>query len=259
VPDVPVSSFELYLPEGPHSALTTIGNLCNDRNLSLPTQFVAQNGAELNEKIRIRVTGCARRSRGARAKRARAHRATGRRAKRRRGVLHAHSSSSAASAPPTAITGAASAVSETGATLSGTVDRHDAATSYAFELGTSTDYGTTIAGTLPATAPETQSVSLAIDNLAPTTTYHYRLIATNAAGTGLGADESFTTPGPEPTFAAPATPAFLPLPAVAFPTEPSAEALPAPAPHAKTKKAKAKRHRGHRARGHRRGGRHARR
>jgi hypothetical protein len=57
VPDVPIHSFELYLPEGPHSALAAVGNLCKDK-LAMPTSFVAQNGAEIHESTKIAVTNC---------------------------------------------------------------------------------------------------------------------------------------------------------------------------------------------------------
>ena len=58
VPDVPVSTFEIYLPEGRYSALAANGNLCTSK-LSMPTAFVAQNGAEIHETTKIGVTGCA--------------------------------------------------------------------------------------------------------------------------------------------------------------------------------------------------------
>ncbi len=58
VPDAPVGSFELTLPEGKFSALTALGNLCTQK-LAMPTEFVAQNGAEIHEKTPVSVTGCA--------------------------------------------------------------------------------------------------------------------------------------------------------------------------------------------------------
>ncbi len=57
VPDVPISSFELTLPEGPYSALAANGNLCKD-SLLMPTEFVGQNGATVREKTKIAVSGC---------------------------------------------------------------------------------------------------------------------------------------------------------------------------------------------------------
>jgi hypothetical protein len=57
VPDVPITSFELKLPEGPYSALAANGNLCR-QELIMPTAFVAQNGATLNQKTPIGVEGC---------------------------------------------------------------------------------------------------------------------------------------------------------------------------------------------------------
>jgi hypothetical protein len=57
VPDVPVSSFELYLPQGPNSALAANTNLCTSK-LLMPTSFIAQDGAELKQSTKIQVTGC---------------------------------------------------------------------------------------------------------------------------------------------------------------------------------------------------------
>jgi hypothetical protein len=57
VPDVPIGSFELTLPEGPYSALAANGNLCKTK-LEMPTAFVAQNGATLHKITPISVTGC---------------------------------------------------------------------------------------------------------------------------------------------------------------------------------------------------------
>jgi len=57
IPDVPVGTFELTLPNGVNSALAANGNLCRSK-LAMPTNFVGQNGAVLNEKTRIEVEGC---------------------------------------------------------------------------------------------------------------------------------------------------------------------------------------------------------
>jgi hypothetical protein len=60
VPDQPIGSFELTLPQGKYSALAANGNLCKAK-LTMPTEFVAQNGAKIDESTKIAVTGCAKR------------------------------------------------------------------------------------------------------------------------------------------------------------------------------------------------------
>jgi hypothetical protein len=57
VPDVPVSTFELTLPEGKFSALGTDSNLCASK-LAMPTAFIGQNGAEIHTSTPISVTSC---------------------------------------------------------------------------------------------------------------------------------------------------------------------------------------------------------
>jgi hypothetical protein len=59
VPDVPVGTFELTLPQGNYSALAANGNLCTTKKLSMPTSFVAQNGVEQHTSTPITPTGCA--------------------------------------------------------------------------------------------------------------------------------------------------------------------------------------------------------
>jgi hypothetical protein len=60
VPDVPVGTFELTLPQGKFSALAANGNLCTLKKLAMPTSFVAQNGVEQHTSTPIVPTGCAR-------------------------------------------------------------------------------------------------------------------------------------------------------------------------------------------------------
>ena len=57
IPDVPITSFELQLPEGPYSALAANGNLCTTK-LKMPTAFTGQNGATIKQSTPISVTGC---------------------------------------------------------------------------------------------------------------------------------------------------------------------------------------------------------
>ena len=59
VPDAPVSSFELTLPQGKYSALTANANLCTVKGgLKMPTEFVGQNGAVIHQSTAISVSGC---------------------------------------------------------------------------------------------------------------------------------------------------------------------------------------------------------
>ncbi|MGC2374837.1 MAG: hypothetical protein WA484_13270 [Solirubrobacteraceae bacterium] len=59
VPDVPVNTFELYLPQGRNSALAANGNLCKlQGKLKMPTRFVAQNGTVVKQTTNITVKGC---------------------------------------------------------------------------------------------------------------------------------------------------------------------------------------------------------
>jgi hypothetical protein len=60
VPDVPIQSFEINLPQGPYSALAANGNLCKVKGgLKMPTAFTGHNGAVLHQDTPISVTGCA--------------------------------------------------------------------------------------------------------------------------------------------------------------------------------------------------------
>jgi hypothetical protein len=57
VPDVPIGTFELSLPEGPFSALAANGNLCKSK-LVMPTTFTAQSGNVIHQSTPISVSDC---------------------------------------------------------------------------------------------------------------------------------------------------------------------------------------------------------
>jgi hypothetical protein len=57
IPDVPVTSFALNLPIGPHSVLTANGSLCA-KPLVAPTTIVAQSGAQIKQSTKISVSSC---------------------------------------------------------------------------------------------------------------------------------------------------------------------------------------------------------
>lgn len=96
---------------------------------------------------------------------------------------------------PTGTTSAATAITPTGATLNGTVNPHGQATTYRFQLGTSTAYGTTLPAPDGAVGSDSSdhSISQAVSGLTPNTTYHYRIVASGLGLTIPGADTTFTT------------------------------------------------------------------
>jgi hypothetical protein len=65
IPDAPVGTFELNLPQGKYSALAANGNLCKSK-LKMPTAFTAQNGTTIKQSTPIGVTGCPKHARKAR-------------------------------------------------------------------------------------------------------------------------------------------------------------------------------------------------
>jgi len=95
--------------------------------------------------------------------------------------------------PPVVFTNPATNLESSSATLNGLLDPHGLTTSVYFQYGTSASYGHT-------TATQTQggntyrNVTANISGLSASTTYHFRCIAINSAGTRYGADSSFTTP-----------------------------------------------------------------
>jgi len=101
---------------------------------------------------------------------------------------------SAAASPPSTTTSAPADVGQSSATLSGTVNPNGQSTTYYFQYGATTSYGTQTSPAGIGSGSTPVAVHQAIYGLSPNTTYHYQLVATNAAGTTDGADETFTTP-----------------------------------------------------------------
>ncbi len=87
------------------------------------------------------------------------------------------------------------ATSTTEATLQGTVDPEGQETTYHFEYGETTSYGTSVPAPSVSAASSTSDLeeSRAITSLEPERTYDFRLVATNNIGTTYGENETFTT------------------------------------------------------------------
>jgi uncharacterized repeat protein (TIGR01451 family) len=135
---------------------------------------------------------------------------------------------------PTAVTGEASALAQTSATLSATVNANAGEVSQCrFEYGLTDVYGASVPC---ASMPEDvgpQTVSGMVSGLSPNSSYHFRIVAANQGGITHGSDRTLTTlpatevpaPGPSPSGHEevgpfPAEPA--PAPARPYTTPPSA-------------------------------------
>ena len=94
--------------------------------------------------------------------------------------------------PPILTTNPAGFIASFSAILKGSLNPDGLSTTFHFQYGTTTSYGLT-------TAPQTQTgdtfqpVSANINSLAANTTYHFRIVASNTAGTTFGNDTTFTT------------------------------------------------------------------
>jgi hypothetical protein len=99
------------------------------------------------------------------------------------------------SAAPVVVTGAASNLTAHAATLNGIVNPEALSTDWYFKYGTSASYGSVTPTKTLVASPNNTNVSAGISGLVAKSTYHYRLVATSAAGTSSGADFTFSTGG----------------------------------------------------------------
>jgi hypothetical protein len=111
------------------------------------------------------------------------------------GTAHGADGIFTTAAAPAVVTGAASDVSVTSARLAGTVDPNGRATTWYFEYGTSTSYGSKTSDKSAGSGTSAADVAASVSGLARGRTYHYRLVATSDAGTTRGADRTFATRG----------------------------------------------------------------
>ncbi|HSZ06172.1 MAG TPA: hypothetical protein VK778_13375 [Solirubrobacteraceae bacterium] len=97
--------------------------------------------------------------------------------------------------PPTVLTGRASTMTQTSATVSATVNPNGAEVSKCWlEYGTTTSYGLSApCSPPPGSGSSPVAVAAPLTGLTAGTTYHFRVLATNPGGTSVGSDETFTT------------------------------------------------------------------
>jgi len=106
--------------------------------------------------------------------------------------------SSPSAAAPAVVTGPAKSITSSTATLTGAVDPQGLAATYYFQYGTSVKYGFKTGTVTLAAASTPVAVTAAVSKLKSNTTYHFRLVATNANGTTDAVGASFKTPRQSP-------------------------------------------------------------
>jgi hypothetical protein len=95
--------------------------------------------------------------------------------------------------PPAVATGQTQNAISSTATLSGTIDPNGRNTTWHFEYGPTTAYGSKTPNRSAGAGQQSVTVTEALSNLTASTTYHYRLVASNSAGTVTGSDATFAT------------------------------------------------------------------
>ncbi len=101
--------------------------------------------------------------------------------------------SASTGAAPLVTTNPATIVSQTVATLNGTVDPSGSDTVAWFQWGTSPSYGNTTSLMHEGSAAGLVAISNSLYSLAPNTTYYFRAAAQNLQGISYGQQQSFTT------------------------------------------------------------------
>lgn len=101
---------------------------------------------------------------------------------------------------PAVTSGTASAITQTSATVSGTITDAGCTTvsSYGIEYSTTSGFANGTGTIVPASNLSSGNFSSALSGLATGTTYYYHAWATNGAGTSYGSEASFTTATPDP-------------------------------------------------------------
>jgi phosphodiesterase/alkaline phosphatase D-like protein len=98
------------------------------------------------------------------------------------------------SAPPSVDRQLATVVTQTRAAMTALINANNEDTTYHFEYGLTTEYGTTLASVDIGSGYGDLNVGSSATGLLPGHTYHFRLVASNATGTTYGADQTFVTP-----------------------------------------------------------------
>lgn len=99
----------------------------------------------------------------------------------------------AAAAAPAATTGGASNISSGGARLAASVDPNGRTTTIYFEYGKNRTYGSRTADVSAGRGDKARTIRVDVGGLEPNTTYHYRVVASNADGVVSGGDKTFKT------------------------------------------------------------------
>ncbi len=117
-------------------------------------------------------------------------------------------------AAPSVSDNAPSSITSTSVYLSGTVNPNGLSTTYQFQYGTTSSYGSGTTQASAGSGATGQGVSATVSGLSPSTTYYWQLVASNADGTTSVAGANFTTsanPESTPALIAPGSGSYVDL------------------------------------------------